>query len=161
MCGSNTLAGGIYCSKNAFCEALECGKPWSLFDANGCARELCWSDDACANGSRCVPAPVAGKFDATCFEEYDSCEDSSGACECMPYPECGARALCLSVQEFPPESECPVESFSCAELSRTAVNLQAYADEEDFLVTSETSSAVKGRTEACRAKVNGLLASCD
>lgn len=164
VCGSNTLAGGIQCSQAAFCEVLGCGKPWSLFDAEGCFRKVCEADEVCPSGQRCVPAPVAGKLDESCFSEYDSCEDSSGRCECSQYEECGSRAVCLSEAEFPAESECPIEGLSCAALRSVAANLARYAEGDGFFFPPAAGGAagtVTDRIEACRTKVDGRLAGCE
>jgi hypothetical protein len=155
LCGSATLAGDIYCSAEAACQALECGKPWSNYDANGCRRTQCQTATDCPEGSRCVPSAITGNFDAGCFADYDSCDDSSGACSCVRY-ECYRQALCVSERELPVGAECPIADLDCEALARADAGLRAY--EQNLEVDRDTPT--EADVVACQAKIAAALETC-
>lgn len=159
LCGLE-FAGGIQCSAEETCRALDCGEAWSLYDGEGCARELCEDSAECPSGQRCVPAPVGGEFTEHCFQEYDSCDRASGECQCYQYEECGPRAVCLDADEFPEERDCPIEGLSCAELEGAAATVRAYVEREGWFAGGGAPGNLGEMVDDCAAKIDGALAAC-
>lgn len=79
------------CSAPVDCDAMDCGDPWSWFDADGCMRMPCQMGmDSCPDGERCyAPAMDGGCVGSTIF-----CEDSDMGCACGGTDDCGG-SFCL------------------------------------------------------------------
>jgi hypothetical protein len=159
LCGLQ-FAGGIYCSAEDTCRALDCGQPWSLYDEHGCARQECTSTGECPTGLRCVPAPVGGEFTRSCFQGYDSCDTASGACQCYQYLECGSRAVCLSESAFPPDHDCPIAGLDCAELRQAAATVRDYLDQVDSLEFVVQPAQLTSMVDTCEQKIQQALSAC-
>lgn len=117
------------CSFEDTCRGLSCGSPWSMHDEDGCLRRSCTSSDECDAGERCLPAPVAGRFDDCFGSGSDGCEYASGCdCSCSFLEDCVQRSVCVSEAEYPVGSafECPVEGMDCDELSRAVEVVRGY-----------------------------------
>jgi hypothetical protein len=137
-CAVPPLDLGTTCTFAAACDALECGKPWSLQGADGCLRGRCASDVDCDDGERCIPAPVAGQFADFLTVGCESCELVNGqcVCTCLESGE-GLRAVCLARSEFPPSRDCPIDGFSCAALLDSGNVVRGYLDDETFVELQE------------------------
>jgi hypothetical protein len=157
------LAGGSTCSATATCTALGCGMPWSIYDDDLCLHQSCAESGLCEGGERCVIAPVAGDFAAPCHSQADSCERLSSGCECIFYGECSPVARCLSVDEFPPEDDCPIGNLDCAGLEQAAATLEAYIEGDGFLFPDpyELPSNLVASLQACAQAVGLRLEDCN
>jgi hypothetical protein len=140
------LPGGTTCALVDACADLECGEPWSLHGADGCLRTTCSFDADCDDDSRCVPAPVAGRFDDFWSSGCESCAQTDKRCICSCYDDATQRAVCLTRQEFPPSADCSIAGLSCAELSDAARVVGSYLASEDWFELQEL-------LEACRDKL--------
>jgi hypothetical protein len=153
------------CSRAATCEVFECGAPWSLYDAEGCERTQCTDSGSCPSGQRCVPRPVLGKYDDPCFHGPDSCYPSLGECDCSYWEECMPLALCVPIEEFPPERDCSFVGTDCVELTTAVETLEAYRDGTAFMPIGgpyEPPAPLAASVEACAEKLATLLqAECD
>ncbi len=152
------------CSPEDTCEILECGAPWSFFDARHCRRTECTQTGTCSAGERCVPAPVLGKYDDSCSYGWDSCEhDAEGTCQCIYYEECAPLALCIPEDEFPPSRDCPIEDpMDCFGLSRAVAALEAYRDGTQFFFPYDPPPALAASVEACAERLaTALQSECD
>lgn len=161
LCGSNALPGGIWCSAEAACATLGCGKPWSLFDQNGCFKTLCNDSSACSLGERCLPPPVAGNFEQTFAPEYESCGVVRGECRCNPHTDGLDAGVCVSETELPRDRECALEGLSCQELERAAATLLAYTtlDFGDDPSAAGPESPLE-LVLRCQEKVESALVDC-
>jgi hypothetical protein len=157
------LAGGSTCSAAATCTALGCGMPWSIYDQNLCQRQSCAESGLCEGGERCVIAPVAGGFRAPCHGEADSCEVTANGCECIHYEECTPTAICLSVDEFPADNDCPIGTLDCAGLEQAAATLEAHITGDGFFFPDpyELPGNLAASLEACAQAVGLRLEDCN
>ena len=139
------------CSFDESCAVLGCGTAWSRYDENRCVRADCAGTGLCGAGERCVSAPVGGGFDEPCGNESDSCDVTASGCECLRYEECFASAVCLPIDEFPPEKDCPIANLDCAELERAMATLEAYLDggSDVFLEPYEAPANLTADLQAC------------
>jgi hypothetical protein len=170
LCGSRPLPDGVYCSAEAACEALECGAPWSLFDANGCARRNCSFGNPCPTGQRCVPAIVAGAFERACFREYDRCDDSRGSCSCHGFywneadgtsvGGCLPLAVCLPEPEFSAEHDCPIDGLNCDQLRLADTNLYEYLKSQFEVESGLMPAENKAMVQSCLDRVEARLFAC-
>lgn len=142
----------IYCSEEAACEKLGCGKPWSGIDAKGCYHSNdCSFGRTCAEGLRCVPA-VLTDFTQSCFADTDMCEDSSGTCTCFT-SGCYPREVCVDANEFAPGEECKLEGLLCNDLQLAQQNIDAYIQSQFEEESGPMSKQAKAMVDACRARV--------
>lgn len=110
--GSGGACNGHYrCSLESLCCAEDCGAPTSLFDADGCSRDHCWSDGDCEQNKTCV---IQSMLRAGCIRgPVDLCEVlDDGSCSCVFAAVCHQGGLCMT---DPPAERCPVPD-SCEEL---------------------------------------------
>ena len=152
------------CSREDTCRVLECGAPWSLYDAQGCDRTECTETGTCPAGERCVPAPVLGKYDDPCFYHPDSCSIDEDECFCSVWEECIPLAVCLPIAEFPPERDCPIDDpMDCLALAQAVETLEAYRDGTPFIFFPyEPPPALAESVESCAMRLAGALqAECD
>jgi hypothetical protein len=160
--GKTRFAGENYCSEIDACAALDCGKPWSLYDANGCRRLDCTGGETCPQGQRCVLAALTGNFARSCFADVDGCEyqGSENSCSCVDY-ECVPTRICLPESDFPESHDCPIEGLDCAELAAAKAGLSAYRANL-LMVIEDPNAEVPGDDEyrACHAKLDARLAEC-
>jgi len=128
MCPEPTLLQETaMCSFEDVCEALDCGSATSLHDKDGCLRTQCRGYDECAEGERCLPAPVAGVIRDCWTSGCESCDEATGSCQCVCYEDCSQRAVCVSFDEFPFENDCPTKnSRSCNEVREAQVGVESY-----------------------------------
>ncbi|MGC4094610.1 MAG: hypothetical protein QM756_43175 [Polyangiaceae bacterium] len=157
--GKTLLVGRIYCSAGEACALLECGKPWSLYDANGCRRSECWDAVPCRKGERCVVAATAGNWTKACYSDFDGCGPVDGACSCDQY-ECTPLGVCLPESEFPAERDCDVSALDCSELAQASANLVAYREALLFDGVYSESPDFSAQVAACQKKIGALLAAC-
>jgi hypothetical protein len=148
LCGRRFL---IYCSKEAACTTLACGKPWSNFDADGCYRDDCSFGRTCGEGLRCVPA-VLTDFTQSCFADTDICDDASGSCTCATFG-CYPKEVCVGANEFPPGAECNLEGLLCGDLQLALENIDAYVQSQFAEESDPMSKQAKAMVDACRARV--------
>ena len=148
LCGNRFL---FYCSKEAVCATLGCGKPWSNFDADGCYRKDCSFGRTCDEGMRCVPA-VLTDFTQSCFADVDICDDASGTCTCDTFG-CYPKEVCVGANEFPPGAECNLEGLLCGDLQLALENIDAYIQSQFAEESGPMSKQAKAMVDACRARV--------
>jgi hypothetical protein len=155
--GATCAPEGISCSFREACDILGCGTAWSHYDEKLCERGSCAQSGTCELGERCVAAPVAGRFDGPCSNLADSCERTASGCECRYREQCFPSAVCLLVDVFPPENDCPIAALDCAELDQAERTLRGYLDGDVFLEPYEAPENVASSLEACRADVEARL----
>jgi hypothetical protein len=88
------------CDEPNDCGDLDCGGYLSPWDADGCLRPACESDDDCADGMGCLDAVDWGG----CFSSDPiACSDADGTCTCSGanLPDCGGR-ICIPEDALPP-----------------------------------------------------------
>ena len=114
------------CSEFSPCDdANLCGTLDSLFDENGCVRQECQDDDACADDERCYRAQDFGG----CAPSGVFCEDDPElqTCLCGSNPECGG-GFCVPQSLYPSASTLPLgvtfATASCASLGAIELYLQ-------------------------------------
>ncbi|HEX6275848.1 MAG TPA: hypothetical protein VFZ53_22555 [Polyangiaceae bacterium] len=151
--GDTCTLSGITCSFRETCDILGCGTAWSHYDEKMCERGSCAPTGTCELGERCVAAPVAGRFDEPCSNLAESCETTASGCECRYHEECFPSAVCLRVDLFPPENDCPIADLDCAELDQADRTLRGYLDGDVFFEPYEPPANVASSLEACRAAV--------
>jgi hypothetical protein len=95
------------------CDVFYCGEARSMFDADGCPRQVCEQDADCDAEQYCNARMNA----APCFDvaSPESCEFTQGQCVCGGNLDCGgdSRGFCLDAAEFPPEQACRALSIDC------------------------------------------------
>jgi hypothetical protein len=145
-CPTPPLRDGTTCSFESTCDALECGKPWSLHDEKGCLRKTCSTSGDCAADERCLAAPVVGG-EGTCWSSgCESCEELENGCGCSCFDDCELRLVCVPLSVAPPEDDCRTEGLSCKALRSRYGDLLFYLDdvlEED----------IRDSVEACNGKL--------
>jgi len=87
------------CSQPMDCENRGCGKPGSLYDADGCLRRSC-EDTPCGADEICFTLEPTGD----CNGDVVACADVDGVCSCE-LGDCITRH-CIRADEGPPV-ECP------------------------------------------------------
>jgi len=114
------------CSEFSACEGASlCGTLDSLFDENGCVRQECGDDDACADDERCYRAIEFGG----CAPSGVFCEDDPElqTCLCGSNPECGG-GFCVPQELYPAASPLPggvvFADAACAPNDGAAIYLQ-------------------------------------
>lgn len=92
------------CAMYPACERGECGTLESTFDENGCVRQECQDDDACADDERCYRAIEFGG----CAPSGVFCEDDEKTelCLCGSLPECGG-GFCVPEELYPAAAPFP------------------------------------------------------
>jgi hypothetical protein len=157
-CAVPPLSDGTTCSLAATCDALDCGKPWSLYDVNGCRRETCSDSRDCPAGKRCVAGPVVGGTSTCWSSSCESCEELSGECRCTCTDDCAVRTVCLPLEEAPPEDDCSLNGLGCAALRARLDGLNRHLDDAP---TGDVEDAVV----ACYGKLldaePDICASCE
>jgi len=87
----------------------------------------------------------------------DTCYATTEGCTCWPNVECGPSVLCVPIDEFPPERDCPLEGRDCAGLARAAATLEAYFS-YGFGFEYDPPPHVRSSLEACADAVATRLA---
>ncbi len=150
-CGSAEYATvATTCSFEDTCQDLNCGAPWSDFDANGCRRATCTSSDTCGTGERCVPSVL---YQAACNPStYERCSvESCGHCACSTSADCNIVGFCFAVADYPASGDCNVDPSDCA----GAANRLAYL-EIDTSFTGDAAAAIN----ACAQRLHDMLEVC-
>jgi len=74
-------------------------------------------------------------------------------------------ALCVPIEEFPPERDCSFVGMDCAELAKAVETLEAYRDGTEFFFIDEPyepPAPLAASVEACAEQLSTLLqAECD
>lgn len=80
------------CSRADFCALQACGTPDSMFDALGCRRTLCVTNDDCNADETCYATP-----EGVCLEvsEYACGPTEDAACGCVADLICGHESHCI------------------------------------------------------------------
>lgn len=150
-CGTGEYATvATTCSFADTCKDLNCGAPWSDFDANGCRRATCTSSASCGQGERCVPSVL---YEPQCNPGvYERCSvESCGHCACSTSGDCNIVGFCFSVADYPTSGDCNVDPSDC---SGAAARL-AYLE----IGTAFTGDAADAIT-ACTQRLHGILEVC-
>jgi hypothetical protein len=155
-CPTPPLRDGTTCSLESTCDALECGKPWSLHDEKGCLRKTCSTSGDCAADERCLAAPVVGGEGACWSSACESCEELANGCGCSCFDNCELRMVCVPLSVAPPEDDCPTEGLSCQALRSRYGDLLVYLDdvlEDDIRDSVEACNGelIRAEPEICDA----------
>jgi len=108
-----------------------CGNLESDFDEDGCLRQKCSNDDACADGERCF---VAAEF-GLCESSGISCQDDpeTETCQCGGNPDCNG-GHCVDAELFPAEMPGPEGDMlvqpTCAPNDGAAFSFTVYVQGE-------------------------------
>ncbi|MBX3182612.1 MAG: hypothetical protein KIT72_19545 [Polyangiaceae bacterium] len=146
--GSGGACNGRYnCSLESLCCVENCGAPTSYFDADGCSRSACRTDNDCRDGRTCV---IQSMLRSGCIaSNADGCwRSDDGSCSCTFTADCHPGGLCLT---DPPAERCLIPS-SCDELRRKIDGLlasQRYLD-------GDTLAQVESCLAAHQARVSEL-----
>jgi hypothetical protein len=81
------------CSLEDFCAVEGCGFNLAMYDADGCRRELCETNDDCGAGQICYTTTQDEGCLSTAGMACGPAED--GSCECFANAICGAESHCV------------------------------------------------------------------
>lgn len=98
------------------CDLFDCGQVHSMFEADGCPRQVCESDADCSKGEDCRARTMSR---ACSTSGPESCETKFGEdCVCGGSLGCGGdpRGFCVDATEFPPDEACRALSIECEHL---------------------------------------------
>jgi hypothetical protein len=150
-CGSAEYATvATTCSFEDTCNDLNCGAPWSDFDANGCRRATCTSSATCGTGERCVPSVL---YEPQCNPGvYERCSvESCGHCACSTSADCNIVGFCFSVADYPTSGDCNIALNDCTGAAARLAYLE--------LGNSFTADAADA-IDACAQRLHGILTAC-
>jgi len=100
------------------CEWLDCGEPWSRFDANACFRPACRSSAECGPGERCAAVTLFGQPPCVSSSLTDLRVGSDCECNFGETGDCSDHGYCLAEAEHPAANDCETAGKTCTELER-------------------------------------------